>query len=73
MSTPMDPIQALLEFLKGIAPNPQVFSTVEGKVQELFASFALVPKHEYEAHLDVLTTLKSQVADLETRLKALEN
>ena len=69
----MDPIKALLEFLRGIAPSPQVFATVEAKVQELFAAFALVPKHEYEAHLDVLATLKNQVADLEARLAALED
>ena len=69
----MDPIQALLEFLKGIAPSPQAFAAVESKVQELFSSFALVPKHEYEAHLDILHTLKSQVSDLEARLAALED
>jgi ubiquinone biosynthesis protein UbiJ len=36
------------------------------------AKFELVPKHEYQAHLDILKSLEIQVGTLEQRLKQLE-
>ncbi|MGK0221745.1 MAG: BMFP domain-containing protein YqiC [Limisphaerales bacterium] len=68
----MDPIQTLLSLLRTIAPSPEVFSTLETRVQEIFKSFALVPRAEYEAHLDILETLRNQVTDLEARLDVLD-
>ena len=67
----MDPLQTLLTFLRSVAPSGEAFEVVEAKVQEIFHSFALVPKHELEAHLEILETLKSQVTHLEARLDEL--
>ena len=67
----MDPIQTLLSLLRTIAPSPEVFSTLEARVQDIFKSFALVPRAEYEAHMDILETLRNQVTDLEARLDTL--
>ncbi len=69
----MDPMQMLLAFLRSVIPSPEAFAPVEQKVNELFKSVALVPKHEYEAHMQILETLKAQVADLESRLNELNN
>ena len=69
----MDPIQTLLSFLRSALPTTNTFAPIEAKVNEIFSSFALVPKHEYEAHLQVLKTLEQQVADLETRLQQIES
>ncbi len=69
----MDPLQMLLTFLRSIIPSPEAFAPVEQKVHELFKSVALVPKHEYEAHLQILETLKTQVAELESRLDELNS
>lgn len=67
----MDPLQMLLAFLRSVAPSADAFAAMEAKVDEIFKSFALVPKHEFEAHLQILETLKSQVAELEARLDEL--
>lgn len=67
----MDPIQILLTFLRSVAPSPEAFSAMESRVQEIFHAFSLVPKHEYEAHMEIVKTLTAQVAHLETRLDAL--
>lgn len=68
----MDPIQTLLSLLRTITPSAKVFSTLEARVQDIFKSFALVPRAEYEAHMDILETLRNQVTDLEARLDALD-
>ena len=72
----MDPLRALIEYLqenlRGKLPN-EALAGIEGTAKELFAKFELVPKHEYEAHLDILASLEAQVASLEKRLDQLEN
>jgi len=71
----MDPTRAFLKFLRNTLadrlPN-DVVSAIEEQANSLFAKFELVPKADYEAHIDVLTSLEAQVATLEQRLKALE-
>jgi BMFP domain-containing protein YqiC len=42
-------------------------------VQQAFKKMALVPKHEFEAQEALLTTLETQIADLEARLSMLES
>ena len=66
----MDPIRTLLEFLK--ERLPQFDAEIESRVREFFAKFELVPKHEYEAQLAVLTNIEAQVQQLESRLAELE-
>ena len=71
----MDPLRAFIEYLQvtlaGKLPA-EVFSGIESTGRDLFAKFELVPKHEYEAHIDVLKSLEAQVSSLEQRLKAIE-
>lgn len=71
----MDPLRALIEYLQESLgenlPN-EALKGIERTAQDLFARFELVPKHEYEAHLDILASLEAQVTSLEARLDALE-
>jgi len=70
----MDPLRAFIEYLQttlGDLPE-DALRNIETRARELFARFELVPKHEYEAHLEVLASLKAQVTELEQRLSALE-
>ena len=66
----MEPIEKLLDFLKD--KIPEVDRELEEPIRKLFNKFELVPKHEYEAHMDILSSLENQVSELEDRVKALE-
>ncbi len=76
----MDPLRAFIESLQDIlrdklpseALKNDALNGIEETARELFAKFELVPKHEYEAHVDILASLEAQVATLEQRLAALE-
>jgi BMFP domain-containing protein YqiC len=72
----MDPLRALIEYLQenlnGKLPN-EALAGIEGRAKDLFAKFELVPKHEYQAQLDILASLEAQVASLEKRLDQLED
>ena len=69
--TAKDPLGALFEILKSRLPQASLLE-VQEKVNQLFSHLELVPKKDFEAHRDVLETLKQQVQDLEQRLKTLE-
>ena len=69
--TAKDPLGALFEILKSQLPQASLLE-VQEKVNQLFNHLELVPKKDFEAHRDVLETLKQQVQDLEQRLKTLE-
>jgi BMFP domain-containing protein YqiC len=66
-----DPLGALFEILKSQLPQASLVQ-VQEKVNQLFSQLELVPKKDFEAHRDVMETLKQQVQDLEQRLKTLE-
>ena len=71
----MDPIKNLLEYLQNnFADNlPQgALAGIENAARELFSRFELVPKHEFEAQIQILASLEQQVSDLEARLTELE-
>ena len=71
----MDPVKDLLDYLQTNFADklPQdAVSAVESAANELFARFELVPKHEFEAQVQILAALQQQVASLERRLQALE-
>ena len=71
----MDPLQRFLAQIRttlGDTLPGDVLQTLETNARGLFAQFELVPKHEYEAHMDILASLKAQVAELEQRIAALE-
>ena len=69
--TAKDPLGALFEILKSQVPQASLLQ-VQEKVNQLFSQLELVPKKDFEAHRDVMETLKQQVQDLEQRLKTLE-
>ena len=69
--TAKDPLGALFEILSGQLPQASLVQVKE-KVNQLFSQLELVPKKDFEAHRDVVETLKRQVEDLEQRLKTLE-
>ena len=66
----MEPVEQLLNFLKD--KIPEVDRKLEEPIRSLLSKFELVPKHEYEAHMDILKSLENQVGELETRVKNLE-
>ncbi|MCR9259861.1 MAG: hypothetical protein NXH95_09075 [Pseudomonadaceae bacterium] len=71
----MDPLRAFLDLMQqnlaGRVPK-ETLQTLETAVADFMARFELVPKHEYQAHLDMLKSLEIQVGTLEQRLKQLE-
>jgi|TARA_B110000444_G_C18633793_1_gene498128 BMFP domain-containing protein YqiC len=69
--TAKDPLGALFEILSSQLPQASLVQVKE-KVNQLFGQLELVPKKDFEAHRDVVETLKQQVEDLEQRLKTLE-
>ena len=69
--TAKDPLGTLFEILKSQLPQASLLQ-VQEKVNQLFSQLELVPKKDFEAHRDVMETLKQQVQDLEQRLKTLE-
>ncbi len=73
----MDPIRALLDRLIALLPqnlrNPELEALFDRQVQEFFSRFELVPKQEFEAQQQILTTLEAQVSQLEARLAKLES
>ena len=69
--TAKDPLGALFEILKSQLPQASLLQ-VQENVNQLFSQLELVPKKDFEAHRDVMETLKQQVQDLEQRLKTLE-
>ena len=66
-----EPLGALFEILKSQLPQASLLQ-VQEKVNQLFSQLELVPKKDFEAHRDVMETLKQQVQNLEQRLKTLE-
>ena len=71
----MDPLSSLLQYFREHLADrlpPETLQQLEQTAQGLFAQFELVPKHEFETHMEVLSSLNTQVEELEQRLKALE-
>ncbi len=71
----MDPLQRFLEQIRttlGDALPGDALQTLEASAKSVFAQFELVPKHEYEAHMDILASLNAQIAELERRIATLE-
>ena len=66
----MEPIEKIFTFLK--EKIPEIDREIEEPIRNLMNKFELVPKHEYEAHMDILKSLENQVAELENRVKVIE-
>ena len=67
----MEPMEKLFTFLK--EKIPEIDREIEEPIRNLMNKFELVPKHEYEAHIDILKSLENQVAELENRVKVIED
>ena len=61
----------LRDALEDLAPD-RVDDRIRSVLDGFLKQFQLVPKHEYESHLAVLTRLEETVADLEARISELE-
>ena len=76
-SSHADPLQRIAEQLKtalaGVVPDPdQLSSTLSGVVNSVLEPFQVVPRREYDNHMDNLHRLSEQVRQLEQRITALE-
>ena len=72
----MEPFRSLLERLQAALPDSmrtaELDAQLEAAAARFFANFELVPKREYEAHVQIVDRLEARVAELETQIAALE-
>ena len=72
----MEPLSSLLERLREALPaslrSAEIDAQLEAAAARFFASFELVPKREYQAHVQIVDQLEARVAELETQIAALE-
>ncbi len=66
----MDPITTLITTLQKALP--QLDQSAAPQIRQVMDKFALVPKHEYEAHIQILRTLEAQVRELEAQVAELQ-
>ena len=66
----MEPIESILNFLR--EKLPEVDQGLEEPIRSLLTKFELIPKQDYEAHMEILKSLESQVLELEERVLSLE-
>ena len=52
---------------------PEVDRELEEPIKNLLSKFELIPKQEYEAHMEILKSLEVQVLELEERVQSLES
>ena len=67
----MEPIERIISFLR--EKIPEVDRELEEPIRHLLNKFEMVPKHEYEAHMEILKSLEAQVLELEERVQSLES
>ena len=70
-SKQMEPIEKIISFLR--EKIPEVDRELEEPIKSLLSKFELIPKHEYEAHMEILKSLEAQVLELEERVQSLES
>ena len=72
----MEPLRSFLERLKDVLPaslrTAELDAQLEAAAARFFASFELVPKREYEAHVQIVDRLEARVGELEAQIAALE-
>jgi len=75
MSAPKSPLDVLIariaRLLEG-SPGAGAAESVRHAVEDFMAAFQLVPKREFEQHMEALHRLEAQVAELSRRVQALE-
>ena len=72
--TQQPPIDALLEGIRALFDaTPTANDQLRGVIEGVFKQFQLVPKREFDGHLNALEQLEATVAQLEERIKELES
>ena len=66
----MEPMERIISFLR--EKIPEVDRDLEEPIRSLLTKFELIPKNEYEAHMEILKSLEGQVVELEDRVRSLE-
>lgn len=75
MTGPNSPLDALMDRIRRLLENGAdagVVERIEGAIADFLAAFQLVPKREFDRHLQALRELEAQVAQLERRVRELE-
>ena len=71
--TDQPPIDALLERIRSLFDaSPAANDQLQGMVEGFFKQFQLVPKRQFDGHLKTLQHLEATVAQLEDRIRELE-
>ena len=63
-------MERIISFLR--EKIPEVDRDLEEPIRSLLTKFELIPKNEYEAHMEILKSLEGQVVELEDRVRSLE-
>ena len=75
MSESNSPLDALMERIRRLLENGAdagVIERIERAIADFLEAFQLVPKREFDRHIQALRDLESQVAQLERRVRELE-
>ena len=75
MTAPNSPLDALMDRIRRLLENGAdagVAERIERAIADFLAAFQLVPKREFDRHLQALQELEAQVAQLEQRVRDLE-
>lgn len=75
MTGPNSPLDALMDRIRRLLENGAdagVAERIERAIADFLAAFQLVPKREFDRHLQALRELETQVTQLERRVRELE-
>lgn len=75
MSEPNSPLGALMERIRRLLENgadPGAVERIEQAIADFLGAFQLVPKRDFDRHIEALRDLEAQVAQLERRVRDLE-
>ena len=71
--TDQAPIEALLQGIRSLFDaSPATDDQLQSMVEGFFKQFQLVPKRQFDGHLTTLEKLEATVAQLEDRIRELE-
>lgn len=76
MSESRSPLDALFAQIGGLLDGRAgagVAEQVQHAIESFLSAFRLVPKREFDSHLEALHQLQSEVEELSRRIKALES
>lgn len=76
MSKSRSPLDALFAQISGLLDGKAgagVADQVQHAIESFLSAFRLVPKREFDSHLEALHGLKEEVEELSRRIQALES